>query len=50
MNDATTKDRQEVRRPAIRLHCDLSTRTGEEFLLFTLAAAPGCRKEMKKGT
>jgi uncharacterized protein YbcI len=33
----------------ISLHHDLSTVTGEEFFIFTLAAAPGVREAMKNG-
>jgi uncharacterized protein YbcI len=33
----------------ISLHHDLSTVTGEEVMLFTLATTPGCREATKKG-
>ena len=34
--------------PAVSLHHDISTVTGEEVILFTLAAPPGVREAKKK--
>ena len=32
----------------LSMHHDISTTTGEEFVLFTLESAPNCRKSQKK--
>jgi uncharacterized protein YbcI len=34
--------------PVLSLHHDISTRTGEEVVLFTLAEPPACRETKKK--